>query len=203
MADLELKREFYLVYHPKRVLSPAITAFRDFLSDFFKEADLGKFNADHAATTFPRPPEVVGAVSDYLVQVGCNPGSGGYRRSLEAARLVYEARQTLAALFNVPRPEQVVFAPNVTYALNLVFKGLLRAGDHVLISSIEHNAVVRPLARLRDERKIAVETLPCNQDGTLDPLQVKKVLRRETRLVVMMHASNVTGTILPVCEVGE
>jgi cysteine desulfurase family protein len=164
---------------------------------------LREIYADHAATTFPRPPEVAGAVSDYLVQVGCNPGRGGYRRSLDAARLVYEARQTLSALFNVPRPEQVVFAPNVTYALNLIFKGLLRAGDHVLISSMEHNAVVRPLARLKDERKIVVETLPCKHDGTLDPLQVKRALRRETRLVVMMHASNVTGTILPVCEIGE
>jgi cysteine desulfurase family protein len=121
---------------------------------------------------------------------------------LEAARLVYESRRTLADLFNVAGPEQVIFTPSVTYALNLIVKGLLRTGDHVLISSMEHNAVVRPLARLTAERKILVETLQCNQDGTLDPLQVKRALRRETRLVVLTHASNVTGTILPVCEVG-
>lgn len=159
--------------------------------------------ADHAATTFPRPPEVVAAISDYLLQIGCNPGRGGYRRSLEAARLVYEARLFLAALLNVPRPEQVIFTPSVTYALNLLLKGLLRAGDHILISSMEHNAVVRPLARLTGERGINVEILACRQDGTLDPLQVKRALRSNTRLVALTHASNVTGTILPVCEVGE
>lgn len=159
--------------------------------------------ADHAATTFPRPPEVVTAIAEYLRQIGCNPGRGGYKRSLEAARLVYEARRTLADVFNVSGPEQVIFTPSVTYALNLIVKGLLRTGDHVLISSMEHNAVVRPLARLTAERKILVETLQCNQDGTLDPLQVKRALRRETRLIVLTHASNVTGTILPVCEVGD
>jgi cysteine desulfurase family protein len=164
---------------------------------------LTEIYADHAATTFPRPPEVVIAIAEYLQQIGCNPGRGGYSRSLEAARLVYESRRTLADLFNVAGPEQVIFTPSVTYALNLIVKGLLRTGDHVLISSMEHNAVVRPLARLTAERKILVETLQCNQDGTLDPLQVKRALRRGTRLVVLTHASNVTGTILPVCEVGD
>ncbi|MCL5982466.1 MAG: aminotransferase class V-fold PLP-dependent enzyme [Firmicutes bacterium] len=159
--------------------------------------------ADHAATTFPRPPEVADAISSYLLQIGCNPGRGGYRRSLEAARLVYEARMSLAALFNVPRPEQVVFTPSVTYALNLLLKGVLHSGEHVLLSSMEHNAVVRPLARLAGERGVIVEVLACRQDGSLDPLQVKRALRGNTRLVVLTHASNVTGTILPVCEVGE
>lgn len=159
--------------------------------------------ADHAATTFPRPPEIVDAISDYLLEIGCSPGRGGYRRALEAARLVFEARLSLAELFNVPRAEQIIFTPSVTYALNLLLKGILQPGDHALISSMEHNAVVRPLSRLNRERGVLVEMLACNQDGTLDPLQVKKALRRDTRLVVLTHASNVTGTLLPVYEVGE
>lgn len=159
--------------------------------------------ADHAATTFPRPPEIVDAISAYLLEIGCSPGRGGYRRALEAARLVFEARLSLAELFNVPRAEQIIFTPSVTYALNLLLKGILQPGDHALISSMEHNAVVRPLSRLNRERGVLVEMLACNQDGTLDPLQVKKALRRDTRLVVLTHASNVTGTLLPVYEVGE
>lgn len=159
--------------------------------------------ADHAATTFPRPPEIVEAISAFLLEIGCNPGRGGYSRALDAARLVFEARLSLAGLFNVPRAEQIIFTPSVTYALNLLLKGILQPGDHVLISSMEHNAVVRPLTRLNRERGVAVEILSCNQDGTLDPSQVKKALRRDTRLVVLTHASNVTGTLLPVIEVGE
>ena len=159
--------------------------------------------ADHAATTYPRPPEVVRAMTDYLVEIGCSPGRGGYKRALDAARMVYDARTKLAHFFHVPEPEQIIFTPSVTYSLNLVLKGLLQAGDHVLISSMEHNAVVRPLSRLLTERKVKTERLTCNPDGTLDPLTVKNALQARTRLVVLTHASNVTGTLLPVYEVGE
>lgn len=159
--------------------------------------------ADHAATTYPRPPEVVQAMTDYLVEIGCSPGRGGYQRALDAARMVYNARTKLADFFRVPEPEQIIFTPSVTYSLNLVLKGLLQEGDHVLISSMEHNAVVRPLTRLLSEKKVITERLPCHQDGTLDPLTVKRALQPKTRLVVLTHASNVTGTLLPVYEVGE
>ncbi|HHX73430.1 MAG TPA: aminotransferase class V-fold PLP-dependent enzyme [Firmicutes bacterium] len=159
--------------------------------------------ADHAATTYPRAQEVIDAMTAYMKEIGCSPGRGGYRRSLDAARLVYEARMLLAELFHVPQPEQVVFTPSVTYSLNLVLKGLLAEGDQVLISSMEHNAVVRPLTRLAAERGIQVVQLPCRPDGSLEPGQVKRALRANTRLVVLTHASNVTGTLLPVYEVGE
>lgn len=159
--------------------------------------------ADHAATTYPRPPEVTEAMSSYLVDLGCSPGRGGYRRSLAAARLVYEARQTIADFFQVPSPEQVVFTPSITYSLNTVIKGLLHRGDHVVTSSMEHNAVVRPLTRLQEELGITVDYLPCKSDGTMDAEQVKAALRPNTRLVLLTHASNVTGTLLPVREVGE
>lgn len=159
--------------------------------------------ADHAATTFPRPPAVVANMLHYLRDIGCSPGRGAYHRSLDAARMVYEARVLLARFFAVPEPEQIIFTPNVTTSLNLVFKGLLAEGDHVLISSMEHNAVVRPLSRLAREENVLVEQLECAQDGTLDLLKLRRALRPSTRLVVLTHASNVTGTILPVYEAGE
>jgi cysteine desulfurase family protein len=139
----------------------------------------------------------------YLNNIGCSPGRGGYKRSLDAARLVYESRSRLAELFNAARPEQVIFTPSVTYSLNLLLKGLLRTGDHVLVSSVEHNSVVRPLSRLAGELELQVEFLQCNPDSSLDPLQVKKKLRPSTRLVILTHASNVTGALLPVYETGE
>lgn len=159
--------------------------------------------ADHAATTYPRPVQVAEAMVGYIRDIGCNPGRGGYRRALDAARMVYETRTLLADFFHVPQPEQIIFTPSVTYALNLVIKGLLSAGDHVLISSMEHNAVVRPLTRLAGERNISLEIISCQPDGTLEPKQIKRALRSNTRLVILTHASNVTGTILPVYEVGE
>lgn len=159
--------------------------------------------ADHGATTYPRPPQVIDAMTQYLRDIGCSPGRGGYAKALDAARMVYNTRTLLADFFHVPTPEQIIFTPNVTFALNMVIKGLLKKGDHVLISSMEHNAVVRPLARLAADENIIVEQLPCAIDGTLDPIQVKNALRPNTRLVILTHASNVAGTILPVYEVGE
>ena len=159
--------------------------------------------ADNAATTYPRPPQVIRAMSSYLRDIGCNPGRGGYKGALDAARMVYEARSALASFFNVPSPEQVVFTPSITYSLNLVIKGLLSDGDHVLLSSMEHNAVVRPLTRLAEKNSLQIEILPCSPEGILDPLQVKEALRPNTKLVLLTHASNVTGTIMPVYEVGE
>ncbi|MCW3490727.1 aminotransferase class V-fold PLP-dependent enzyme [Dethiobacter alkaliphilus] len=159
--------------------------------------------ADHGATTYPRPPQVIDEMIHYMRDIGCSPGRGGYAKALDAARMVYETRHLLACLFNVPTPEQVIFTPNVTYSLNMAIKGLLKEGDHVLISSMEHNAVVRPLTSLASEKNITVKQLPCAADGSLDPRQVKKALRPQTRLVILTHASNVAGTILPVYEIGE
>lgn len=159
--------------------------------------------ADHAATTFPRPPEVVESMVHYLRDISSSPGRGAHRKALDAARMVYETRCLLAQFFAVPHPEQVIFTPNVTTSLNLVCKGLLEERDHVLISSMEHNAVVRPLFRLARERNILVEQLPCAPDGTLDLLLLRRALQPTTRLVILTHASNVAGTLLPVYEVGE
>ena len=196
-----LTRYFYLVSHAKRIQTPAAKAFKDFVRSYFQggQKDAGNI-ADHAATTYPRPPAVVEAMVSYLRDVGCNPGRGGYHRALNAARLVYDTRSLLADFFHVPRPEQVVFTPSVTYALNLVIKGLLTPGDHVIISSMEHNAVVRPLTRLAAE-KVYVDA-SCQTDGTVEPNQIA-CFTEEYPAGNSNSCFNVTGTICPVYEVGR
>jgi len=156
---------------------------------------------DNSATSWPKPPEVTSAMVRFMEEVGANPGRSGHLLSIEAARVLYEAREVLSTLFQVRDPSRIVFTLNATEALNLVLKGLLKPGDHVLTSSMEHNSVMRPLRDL-EKRGIALTVLPCLKDGTLDPEEVEKGIRSSTRLVVLNHASNVTGTLLPVRDVG-
>ena len=157
---------------------------------------------DNAATSWPKPPGVAAAMADFLERIGANPGRSGHRLSIEAARIVYKTREQIAALFNAPDPARVVFGLNVTEALNLALHGLLRSGDHVITSSMEHNSVMRPLRRL-ESRGVEVSVVSCTSDGHLDPQQIAAAFRPNTALVVLNHASNVCGTILPVAEVGR
>ena len=156
---------------------------------------------DNAATSWPKPPDVAEAMVRFLGEVGANPGRSGHRLSIEAARIVYAAREAVAALVNAPDPLRVVFAANVTEALNVALRGLLRPGDHVVTSSVEHNSVMRPLRALAREG-VELTVVRCAPDGTLDPADVAAALRPSTRLVVLTHASNVIGTLLPIREVG-
>jgi cysteine desulfurase family protein len=157
---------------------------------------------DNAATSWPKPPDVAAAMVRYLDEVGANPGRSGHRRSVEAGRTVYRTRAALAALFGLTDPLHVIFAPNATYALNLALRGLLRPGDHVIASSVEHNAVMRPLRALEGEG-VVLSVVQCSHEGALDPQEVRRALRPQTRLIVLNHASNVCGTILPVAQVGQ
>ena len=157
---------------------------------------------DHAATSWPKPPEVVRAMSDYLETAGGNPGRSGHRLSIAAARYVYDAREAVATLFHVPDPLRVVFTLNVTHALNLALCGLLRPGDHVVTSSIEHNSVMRPLREL-ERHGIPLSVVTCRPDGTLDLEAMRRVITPGTRLVVVNHASNVMGAILPIAEIAQ
>lgn len=162
----------------------------------------GALYLDNAATSFPKPPEVAAAVQRFLVQVSANPGRSAHRLSVESARIVYSAREAVAALFNAPDPLRVVFGLNVTDALNTALHGLLKPGEHVITSSMEHNSVMRPLHDL--ERKgIELTQVACQPDGTLDPARLEAAVRANTRLIALNHASNVCGTILPVRQVGE
>ena len=155
---------------------------------------------DCAATSWPKPPEVTQAMMDFLERAGGNPGRSGHRLSIEAGRIVYEVREQVATLFNAPDALRVVFAPNATHAINLALRGLLRPGDHVVTSGMEHNSVMRPLRAL-ERQGVRLTVVPCVCDGTLHPADVQAALRPETRLVCLTHASNVTGTILPAAEV--
>jgi len=157
---------------------------------------------DNAATSWPKPPQVVEAMVRFMNDVGANPGRSGHHLSVEAGRIVYEAREAVAELFNAPDPLRVVFGPNVTEALNLALRGILRPGDHVVTSSMEHNSVMRPLRALEREG-VEVTVVRCSPEGFLDPADVEKALRPNTVMIALNHASNVVGTLLPVAEVGR
>jgi len=161
-----------------------------------------KVYVDNAATTFPKPKEVSMAMCEYIEGVGGNVGRGTYESSYEAGRVLFETRELLCNRFNFNNPLNVVFTSNITESLNTIIKGYLRAGDHVLVSSMEHNAVIRPLnSELMNG--VGVTKVNCRKDGTLDVLEFEKAVKSNTKLVVMTHASNVCGTIMPVKEVGE
>ncbi|MEA5114164.1 MAG: aminotransferase class V-fold PLP-dependent enzyme [Geobacteraceae bacterium] len=157
---------------------------------------------DNAATSYPKPESVYQAVDYTLRRVGASPGRGGYRRGLDATRLVFEAREALAELFTVRDSSRIVFTASATEALNLAISGLLRPGDHAITTTVEHNSVARPL-RLAETRGVEVTRLSCDRSGLLNPGEVKRAIRKNTRLIALAHCSNVTGTIQPIGEIGE
>ncbi len=155
---------------------------------------------DYAATSWPKPKEVQRAMCDFLEFSGGNPGRSGHRLSISAARIVFNAREAVANLFHVTDPLRVIFTANVTHALNLALFGLLKPGDHVVTSSIEHNSVMRPLRALEKEG-IKLTVVQCKTDGCLDLDLWRAAVTPGTRLVVVTHASNVMGTIVPIKEI--
>lgn len=157
---------------------------------------------DNAATSWPKPPEVLAAMTRFFNEVGGNPGRSGHRLSIEAGRLVESTREAVAELFHADDPLRVVFTANVTEALNLALSGLLRCGDHVITSSMEHNSMMRPL-RMLEKAGVELTVVACAADGTLDISQIEAAIRANTRLIALIHASNVTGTLLPVAEAGR
>lgn len=155
---------------------------------------------DNAATSYPKPPGVAQAVAAAVTDAGANPGRAGHRLANDAAHLVYDARAAVAELLGAPDPLRVILGPNVTWALNLALRGLLRPGDHVVTTSMEHNAVMRPLRALEAEG-VALSVVRCLADGTLDPERLADAITPQTALVVVNHASNVVGTLLPVAQI--
>jgi cysteine desulfurase/selenocysteine lyase len=155
---------------------------------------------DNAATSWPKPLGMAEAMVHFIDDVGANPGRSAHRLAVESGRIVYSAREAVAGLFNAPDPLRVVFGLNVTEALNLALRGLLRPGDHVVTSSVEHNSMMRPLRAL-ERQGVGVTVVPCSAEGFLDPADVAAALRPNTVLIALNHASNVVGTLLPVAEV--
>jgi cysteine desulfurase family protein len=156
---------------------------------------------DNPATSWPKPPQVKEAMDRFMEEVGANPGRSGHFRSIEAARIVFETREALSVLFHVKDSSRIVFTLNATESINLALKGLLNPGGHVITSSMEHNSVMRPLRDL-EKKGIELSVIPCSNEGMLDPKEVERKIRSNTKMVVLNHGSNVTGTLLPIKEVG-
>ena len=156
---------------------------------------------DNAATSWPKPEVVYQAVDNFMRNVGATPGRGGHQKEEEAARIADGTRELLAQLFHAADPAGVVFTMNATQAINMALKGLLKPGDHVITTSIEHNAMWRPLKAL-ERGGVVITEVACAPDGSLEPGSVEAAIRPDTRIIAMLHASNVLGTILPVAEVG-
>ncbi len=156
---------------------------------------------DQAATSFPKPPRMAEAINRALTEQSASPGRSAHRMSLAAARVVFEARETLAELFGASDSSRIAFTGNVTQALNMALMGYLRPGDHVLTTCLEHNSVVRPLAWLAKERGINYEIIPSTKEGIISPADFAAKITGRTRMAVVNHASNVTGVILPIKEI--
>ena len=157
---------------------------------------------DNAATSWPKPPEVSAAMQKFMRKIAANPGRSGHRLSVEAARVIYDTREKLAQLFNITDPLQIVMAKNATEGLNIAIFGLLKSGDHVITSSMEHNSVMRPL-RVMERRGVELTVIPCDREGLIDPAHVNGVVKKNTRAIFLTHASNVTGTVMPIVDIGR
>ncbi len=155
---------------------------------------------DNAATTYPKPESVYAAMDHFSRDIGGNPGRSGHHRSLEAGRVVLRARDALAILLGATNPSRVILTKNATEALNLGIKGILSAGGHAVVSCLEHNSVWRPLEALAPQG-VTYTAVPCRGDGYIDPAAVGEAITPATKLLIFMHASNVTGILLPVAEI--
>jgi len=157
---------------------------------------------DNAATSWPKPESVYQAMDTFMRQGVGNPGRSAHKLSIASGRVINDTREKVAQLLGVDNPQRIVFTKNATEALNLVIKGILRPGDHVITSSMEHNSVMRPL-RAMERKGIELTVVGCSAEGTLDPADIERSLRGNTRLILLTHASNIVGTILPVAEVAD
>ena len=161
-----------------------------------------KIYLDNACTSFPKPRQVSDAVYDYMTRIGSNINRGCYRDAYSAEEMVFDTRRMLCELFRGEDLKNVIFTKNVTESLNVILRGFLRRGDHVLVSSMEHNAVMRPLVQLQASG-VSFSRIPCSPDGSLLTETMEEYLEENTRALVLTHASNVCGTMMPLKEAGE
>lgn len=157
---------------------------------------------DNASTTFPKPPAVAKAVFSYMTEAGTNIGRGDYSSAYGVEDAVFETRELICGLLGGEDPSQVVFTRNVTESINLLFKGFLKPGDHVVVTSMEHNAVMRPLTQLTT-MGITFSRAACSPEGELDPREIERLITPSTKLVLTTHASNVCGTATPIQEIAK
>jgi cysteine desulfurase family protein len=158
---------------------------------------------DNAATTKYKPKTVIKEMTEFMKNINCSPGRGGYQCAMEAGREIMKARFMLTEFFNASEPENVIFTKNVTESLNYLIKGLLTENDHVITTTLEHNAVLRPLNQLEENNIIEVSYVEADKKGILNHELIEKEIKKDTKLILINHASNVTGTILPIQEIGK
>jgi len=158
---------------------------------------------DNAATSFPKPKRTVERLNDFIGNIGGNPGRSGHTLSLEAARIIFEAREKMTRFVGGSASERLIFTSNGTESLNLAILGLLRDGDHVVTTSLEHNSVMRPLSFLRKEKGVEFSVAQCSPDGVLDAEDIRPLLRKNTKAVIVNHGSNVTGSVQDLHRVRE
>jgi cysteine desulfurase family protein len=157
---------------------------------------------DNAATSWPKPDAVCNAMAACIKNYGANPGRSGHRMAIQAGEKVYECRENLARLFGIGDPLRIAFTANATEAINLAVKGLLAAGDHVIITSMEHNAVVRPLKKL-ERQGVELSVVKADSSGRVGLAGIENNVRSNTRLLLVTHASNITGTVNDVQSIGR
>jgi len=158
---------------------------------------------DNAATSFIKPDTVYEEMMKCMKEYGANPGRGGHSLSIKASMEVMKVREKIGALFNIDDPMRICFTKNATEALNIGISGFLKEGDHVITTSMEHNSVIRPLNTLKRDRKIEFTVVECNEFGEIDVDDIKKAIKKNTKLIVSTLSSNVNGIIMPVKEMGK
>jgi cysteine desulfurase family protein len=158
---------------------------------------------DNGATSFPKPEEVYAFMDNFYRNFGVNPGRSGYDLCMETGELVEKTREMLTEIFNGKDPNRLCFSYNSTDALNLVINGILKEGDHAITTTIEHNSVLRPLYHLYKYNGVEVDYIPFDGKGFVDPDEFPKKFKKNTKLVIINHASNVIGTIQAIKEIGK
>ncbi len=156
---------------------------------------------DNSSTSFPKAPNVGRAMGEFIENGAFNINRGSYEGAYEAGSAVLDTREMLKDLFNCPNSKNVVFTPSVTYSLNFFIKGFLKPGDHVLVTSVEHNAVMRPLVQM-EKLGVEFDAVPCDEDGGVTADDFRAYIKENTKAIITTHASNVCGTIIPIEEIG-
>ena len=157
---------------------------------------------DNAATSYPKPRGMVAAMEECILKYCGNPGRSGHSMSMKTGEEVYHARKKIASLFDIRQPERLVFTQNTTEALNMGLKGVLQSGDHVITTTMEHNSVLRPLKAL-EKRGVSQSVIRADREGYIKASEIEKAIRKDTKLIAITAASNVTGTRMPIEEIGE
>ncbi|WP_368254973.1 aminotransferase class V-fold PLP-dependent enzyme, partial [Clostridium paraputrificum] len=157
---------------------------------------------DNASTSFPKPKVMADAMYDYIINVGGNSGRGNYSNSYESNKLILLTREKIADFFNYNKSENVIFTNNITSSLNILIKGILKQNDHVISTTLEHNSVLRPLFECSNLLNVNVDLVNSSKDGFINPIDIKNKINKNTKLVIISHASNVVGSIQNIEEIG-